>query len=86
MRTDTEIRTEGLRALASSLGTIEAERFVTLLLREPFDYTEWRQCLWEGKDAVTLSREAMAARRAAKDAAASQRPETIANKGVERDS
>ncbi len=86
MRTDTEIRTEGLRVLASSLGTIEAERFVTLLLREPFDYTEWRQHLWEGKDAVTLSREAMAARRAAKDAAASQAPDTIANQGVERDS
>jgi hypothetical protein len=22
---------------------MEAERFVTLLLREPFDYTKWRQ-------------------------------------------
>ncbi|MDY0170597.1 MAG: hypothetical protein RBS80_28915 [Thermoguttaceae bacterium] len=85
MRTDTETRTEGLRALASSLGAVEAERFVTLLLREPFDYTEWRQHLWEGNDAVTLSREAMAARRAAQDAAASQKPETIADQGVERD-
>ncbi len=86
MRTDTEIRTEGLRALTSSLGAVEAERFVTLLLREPFDYTEWRQQLWEGKDAVTLSREAMAARQAAKHAAARPSPETIANQGVEHDS
>jgi hypothetical protein len=86
MRTDTEIRTEGLRALASSLGTIEAERFVTLLLREPFDYTEWRQRLWDGKDAVTLSREAMASRRAARESAASQMPKTNANNGMERDS
>lgn len=64
MKTDTEIRTLGFRALAEAMGTLEAERFVTLLLREPFDYTEWRQTLWEGQDVETISRTAMAARRA----------------------
>jgi hypothetical protein len=37
MRTDTEIRVEGVRALTSALGSVEAERFITLILREPFD-------------------------------------------------
>ncbi len=63
MKTDTEIRTLGFRALVSTLGTVEAERFVTLLLREPFDYTQWRQGLWEGQDVVTISHAAMAAKR-----------------------
>lgn len=64
MKTDTEIRESGFRALVQALGTLEAERFVTLVLREPFDYTEWRQKLWHGQDVETISRAAMAARRA----------------------
>ena len=43
MMTDTEIRIKGADALRSSLGIVEAERFITLILREPFDYTQWRQ-------------------------------------------
>lgn len=46
--TDTEIRVKGLAALSSSLGTVEAERFIALILREPFDYTRWQQNLFEG--------------------------------------
>jgi len=37
-----------MRALAESLGPVDAERFIVLLRREPFDYTEWRQDLYEG--------------------------------------
>jgi ligand-binding SRPBCC domain-containing protein len=33
----------GMRCLNNELGILDAERFVTLLLREPFDYTEWRR-------------------------------------------
>ena len=33
----------GLRCLNNELGILDAERFVALILREPFDYTEWRQ-------------------------------------------
>ncbi len=61
MKTDTEIRAAGVRSLIIALGTVEAERFVALLLREPFDYTEWRQGLWPGVDVETLAREASAA-------------------------
>ena len=48
MRSNTIIRNEGMRALAESLGPVDAERFIVLLRREPFDYTEWRQDLYEG--------------------------------------
>ena len=47
MRTDTVLRCDGMKALAEQLGIVEAERFVALIQREPFDYTEWRQSLFE---------------------------------------
>jgi len=33
----------GIRCLNNELGILDAERFVALILREPFDYTEWRK-------------------------------------------
>ena len=42
MFTETELRVKGLQILTTSLGPIEAERFITLIMREPFDYTEWQ--------------------------------------------
>ncbi|MDR1897938.1 MAG: hypothetical protein LBR10_14230 [Prevotellaceae bacterium] len=33
----------GIRCLNKELGILDAERFVALLLRESFDYTEWRK-------------------------------------------
>lgn len=47
MRSNTVIKNEGMRALAESLGPVDAERFIVLLRREPFDYTEWRQDLYK---------------------------------------
>jgi len=46
MRTDTVLRCDGMKALVDQLGIVEAERFVALIQREPFDYTEWRQSLF----------------------------------------
>jgi len=46
MRSDTLIKSDGMRVLAEKLGIIEAERFITLVLREPFDYTEWQRGLY----------------------------------------
>jgi len=42
MRTDSVVRTDGMQALRDTLGIIDSERFVMLLLREPFGYTAWR--------------------------------------------
>ena len=62
MITDTEIKREGLKALSQSLGQVEAERFITLLLREPFDYAQWQETLFEGKSIEEISNAASALR------------------------
>jgi hypothetical protein len=43
MSTDTEVHMRGLHALVQTLGPVDAERFITLILREPFDYTQWQR-------------------------------------------
>ena len=43
MINSTVLLDRGIRCLNNELGILEAERFVALLLREPFDYTEWRK-------------------------------------------
>lgn len=43
MKTETEIRMEGMRALIGSLGLVEAERFLIAVSRDRFNYTEWRR-------------------------------------------
>lgn len=40
--TETKIQVKGMEVLTRELGLVEAERFIALMLREPFDYTEWR--------------------------------------------
>lgn len=60
MKTDTIVKQEGMNALISKLGYVDAERFIVLINREPFDYTKWReQHLDEGLSVRELSRKAM---------------------------
>ena len=47
MRTDTEIRSLGFQVLFKYMDIIEAEKFISIINREKFDYTEWRQTLFE---------------------------------------
>lgn len=49
MRADMMIRTEGMKALRNQLGVVDAERFITLIRRDNFDYTEWQRDLWPDK-------------------------------------
>jgi len=62
MRTDTELRTQGLRALLQVLGEVDAERFIALINRERFDYTEWREHQWAGETVASLAERARALR------------------------
>ena len=59
MITDTEIKLEGFRALTNALGEVQAEKFIALILREPFDYTKWRQKLWVNRTVEDISQSAM---------------------------
>jgi hypothetical protein len=62
MITDTEIKAKGIHVLAQYLGDVEAERFIALIQREPFDYTKWRQEMDEELDIEEISRRAMSLR------------------------
>ncbi len=61
MKTDTIVKQEGMNALISKLGYVDAERFIVLLSREPFDYTKWREHHLDNNLSVReLSQKAMA--------------------------
>lgn len=61
MKTDTVVKQEGISALISKLGYVDAERFIVLINSEPFDYTKWRQeSLDAGLSVRELSKKAMA--------------------------
>ena len=48
MMTDTVLKRKGLDVLSETFGLVDAERFISLILREPFNYTEWQQDLYKG--------------------------------------
>jgi len=43
MMNNTVLLDTGMKHLSDKLGPVEAERFIALILREPFDYTKWRK-------------------------------------------
>ncbi len=49
MRTDSVIMHEGMKALRARLDIVETEKFISLILREDFDYTQWQKDLWKDK-------------------------------------
>ena len=57
--TDTEVKLKGVEALISALGEVNAEKFISLIMREPFDYTEWQRTLWQDKSVEEISKMAM---------------------------
>jgi hypothetical protein len=65
MITDTELKIKGFRVLLEALGEIEAERFISLIMQEPFDYTKWQRNLLMDKTVSEISSSAMRMRREA---------------------
>ncbi len=47
MKSDTEVRSMGYKILFKYMDVIDAERFISLINRDRFDYTEWSQNLFE---------------------------------------
>ena len=46
--------------MIAKLGYVDAERFIVLITKEPFDYTKWReQSMDEGLSVRQLSKKAM---------------------------
>lgn len=46
MNADTLIKHEGFKVLKERLGLVNMERFIVLMNREKFDYTQWRKDLF----------------------------------------
>ena len=64
MITDTEIKVKAMQLLSEHLGDVEAERFIMLIKREQFDYTEFkRNMVDEDLDIAALSHKAMQLRK-----------------------
>jgi hypothetical protein len=58
MKTDTLIKNEGMEILSKYLDMVEAERFIMLIQREPFDYTKWQENLFEDMTIEELAKKA----------------------------
>ena len=58
MRADVLIRHDGFKALFDNLDPVEAERFIVMVRRDNFDYTEWRKSLWEDLSVEELAQKA----------------------------
>ena len=59
-KTDTVVKQEGMTILLEKLGMVDAERFISLIIREPFDYTKWRADLFDEMDVEELAQRANA--------------------------
>ena len=49
MRTDNVVCIEAMDVLVATLGAVDTERFICMIKRDTFDYTEWRRDLWKEK-------------------------------------
>lgn len=47
MKTDVMIKKEGFQALKEKLDPVEFERFIVIINREKFNYTKWRETLFD---------------------------------------
>jgi hypothetical protein len=48
-----------MNVLIERLGKVDAERFISLIIREPFDYTKWQEDLFNDLSVKELSEKAM---------------------------
>ena len=53
-----ELMSRGMRCLTSNMGIVEAEQFISLIIREKFDYTKWQREYFDAKTPEEISREA----------------------------
>ena len=49
MKNETALRVEAMDILVKKLGLVDAERFIDIIKKDKFDYTQWRKNLWKDK-------------------------------------
>ena len=57
---DNELTMRGLNLLKAEFGPVDAERFVYVMTRDGFDYTEWQRNLFKGETLRSLGEKMMA--------------------------
>ncbi len=55
-----EIMNRGMRCLLEGLGVVEAEQFISVVIREKFDYTKWQKDYFDKMPDDLLMSEAIA--------------------------
>ena len=60
---DAVLQQSAMKILIERFGPVDAERFISLIIKDPFDYTEWQQGLYEDMTVEELSKKAMDYRR-----------------------
>lgn len=53
-----EILNRGMRCLTEQMGIVEAEYFISTIIREKFDYTKWQREYFDAKTPEEISAEA----------------------------
>ena len=61
--TDTMLKQSIIKHLIANFGNVQTERFIALMIKEPFDYTKWQETLYENMTVEELSKKAMENRR-----------------------
>ena len=57
MESTAEIMSRGMKCLVEQMGIVEAERFISVILREKFDYTKWQRDYFDVKTPAEISEE-----------------------------
>ena len=60
MKTSVDIMDAGFACLVENLGVVDAERFVSMIKRENFDYTIWRKEYFKNMNMEEIREEAVA--------------------------
>ncbi len=59
MITDTELKVKAYDVLREKLNLVDVERFISLIQKDKFDYTKWRENILEDLSLDDLSSKAM---------------------------
>ena len=52
-----ELLKNGMRCLTEKLGIINAERFISIIIKEQFDYTKWQKTYFDKIDSKQFDEE-----------------------------
>ena len=53
-----ELLNRGMNILNRELGSVDAERFISVIMREQFDYTKWQREFFDGMSQEEIKDEA----------------------------